>query len=119
MCVWLLSRKIPSAIGGLKRIRQYVPFKTLFLIYNSLIQSHFDYCDIVWNSCLNEELSFVKTAKQWNDLLTRRIYNLEIMTYKIYYGESTEYLHESYQKCSVLNIHQLRNSEIDVLIKYL
>ena len=38
------------------------------------------------------------------------------MMYKIYYGESTEYLHESYQKRSEVNIYQLRNSEIDVLI---
>ena len=44
----VLSREISSAIGGLKRIRRYVPFKTLFFIYNSLIQSHFDYCDVVW-----------------------------------------------------------------------
>ena len=53
----VLSKKISSAIGGLKRIRQYVPFQTLNLIYNSLVQSHFDYCDIVWHSGLNQELS--------------------------------------------------------------
>ena len=34
--------------------------------------------------------------------------------YKIYYGESTEYLHESNQQRSEVNIYQLRNGEIDV-----
>ena len=51
----------------------------------------------------------------WNDL-TRRIHNSAIMMYKICYGESTEYLHQSYQKRSEINIYQLRNGEIDVLI---
>lgn len=134
----VLSKKISSAIGGLKRVRQYVPFKILLVIYNSLIQSHFDYCDVVWNSGLNLELSSRLQKLQnraarvitqadyetssmeilrnlnWNDLLTRRIYNSAIMMYKILYGQSTDYLHECYQKRSETNIYQLRNSEVDV-----
>ena len=53
----VLAKKVSSAIGGLKRIRQYSPRKTLLLIYNSLIQAHFDYCDLVWHSGLNQEQS--------------------------------------------------------------
>ena len=53
----VLAKKVSSAIGSLKRIRQYAPRKTLLLMYNSLTQAHFDYCDIVWHSGLNQEQS--------------------------------------------------------------
>ena len=43
-------KKVSNSIGGLKRGRPYVPAKTLETIYKSLIQPHFDYCDIVWSN---------------------------------------------------------------------
>ena len=46
-----LSKKIASGIGALKRIRPFVPHKTLLFIYNSLVKPHFDYCNVVWGSC--------------------------------------------------------------------
>ena len=35
----------------------YAPRNTLLSIYNSFIQAHFNYCDIVWHSGLNQEQS--------------------------------------------------------------
>ena len=46
-----LSKKIASGIGALKRIRPFVPHKTLLFIYNSLVKPHFDYCNVIWGSC--------------------------------------------------------------------
>jgi hypothetical protein len=46
-----LSKKIASGIGALKRIRSFVPDTTLQLIFNSLVQPHFDYCCVVWDNC--------------------------------------------------------------------
>ena len=46
-----LSKKIASRIGAIKRIRDFVPTPTLHCIYNALIQSQFDYCNIVWGNC--------------------------------------------------------------------
>ena len=49
-----LSKKVASGIGALKRIRPYVPFTTMELIYNclvELVQPYFDYCSAVWDSC--------------------------------------------------------------------
>ena len=46
-----LSKKIASGIGANKRIRDFVPTPTLHCIYNALIQSQFDYCNIVWGNC--------------------------------------------------------------------
>ena len=46
-----LSKKIASGISAIKRIRLMVPYRTLFPIYNSLVQPHLDYCSSVWGSC--------------------------------------------------------------------
>ena len=46
-----ISKKIASGIGALKRIRYFVPSKTLQFILNSLIQSHFEYCSALWGNC--------------------------------------------------------------------
>ena len=46
-----LSKKVASGIGAIKRIRLFVPPPALHYIYNALIQSHFDYCNLVWGNC--------------------------------------------------------------------
>lgn len=51
-----MSKKVSSAIGGLRQIRDYVPLSTLISTYKAFIQPIFDYCDIVWGS-LNKEQS--------------------------------------------------------------
>ena len=42
-----LSEKIACAIGAIKRIRHLTPFNVLIKFYNSFIQPHFDYCNVV------------------------------------------------------------------------
>ena len=44
-----LCTKIAS--GAIKRVKPFVPQSTLLNIYNSLVQSHFDYCSLVWGNC--------------------------------------------------------------------
>ena len=51
-----ISKKIACAIGAIKRIRHLTPFNVLMKVYNSLIQPHFDYCNVVWGNC-NKGLS--------------------------------------------------------------
>ena len=46
-----VTKKVASGIGAIKRIRHLVPQETLQLIYQALIQPHFDYCNIVWGNC--------------------------------------------------------------------
>ena len=48
-----LSKKVTSGIGTIKRIRPFVPPSTLhyIYIYNTLVQSHFDYCNLVRGNC--------------------------------------------------------------------
>ena len=46
-----ISKKISSGIGSIKRICRCVPPATLHNIYHGLVQSHFDYCSVVWGNC--------------------------------------------------------------------
>ena len=41
--------KVSKVLGVLRRLKPLLPRSTLVLIYNSLIQPHFDYCSIVWD----------------------------------------------------------------------
>ena len=45
-----LCKKIASAIGLIKRVKPFVPQSTLLNIYNSLVQSNFDYCSLIWSN---------------------------------------------------------------------
>ena len=46
-----LTKKVASGIGATKRIRHFVPQATLHLIYQALIQPHFDSLYVVWGNC--------------------------------------------------------------------
>ena len=41
--------KISSGIGAIKKAKEFVDRNTLVLIYNALVQPHFDYCCKVWD----------------------------------------------------------------------
>ena len=45
------SKKIAAAIGALKCIRPFISTASATLIYQALIQPHFDYCSLVWDGC--------------------------------------------------------------------
>ena len=46
-----LSEKIASAIGVIQRVKPFGPQSTLLNKYNSPVQTHFDYCSLVWGNC--------------------------------------------------------------------
>ena len=39
--------KVSKVIGVLRRLKSLLPLSALVLIYNSLIQPHFDYCSVI------------------------------------------------------------------------
>ena len=45
-----LCSKVNRSISGLKQARDYVPLDFLIIIYKSLIQPVFDYCNVVWDN---------------------------------------------------------------------
>ena len=46
-----LSKKIASGIGAIKSNRGVAPLPALHCVYNVLIQSQFDYCNVAWDNC--------------------------------------------------------------------
>ena len=51
--IYKLSKKIASGIEATKRIRPFIPPPTLHCLYNAFIQSHYDYCNLVWGNWQN------------------------------------------------------------------
>ncbi len=48
--IYAIIPKISSQIGILRSPRKIVPIETLKLLYNAILQPHFDYSDIVYDS---------------------------------------------------------------------
>ena len=42
-----ISKKVASGISAIKRMRYFLPLEILLNVYNSLVQPHFDYCNVV------------------------------------------------------------------------
>ena len=130
-----LTKKIASGIGAMKRIRRLAPQATLHLIYQSLIQSQFDYCSIVWGNCgitlqnklqkLQNRAARVLTFSDydadadrllrilgWRKLIRQQQITRAIMIYKSLHGLAPEYLNSKFQlKAPAYN---LRNHENQV-----
>ena len=51
-----VRKKACNSIRNLHRVNQLIPLKHRILLYNSLVASHYNYCDTVWSGCgvLNE-----------------------------------------------------------------
>ena len=46
-----ISKKVASGISAIKHITYFLPIDILLNVYNSLVQPHFDYCNVVWRNC--------------------------------------------------------------------
>ncbi len=101
-----VCHKISAGIGSIKRIKPYVPHKTLHDVYKTLIQPHFDYCSPLWDNCglgLQDKLqkfqnraarvitgadydvrsSEVRNKLGWETLARRRELNKLVLMYKV------------------------------------
>ena len=61
-----ITKNISSGIGSIKRISHCVTPATLYTIYHGLVQSHFDYCSVVWGNCaktLSDKLQRLQNLK--------------------------------------------------------
>ena len=130
-----ISKKISSGIGSIKRISHCVPPATLQNIYHGLVQSHFDYCSVVWGNCtktLSDKLqklqnravrvlthpSYDGDANQlitelgWDNLEIRRQKLKAEMVYKPLNGLTPNYLSSKFiQRSDVITSYNLRDSE--------
>ena len=130
-----ISKKNSSGIGSIKRISHCVPSATLQNIYYGLVQSHFDYCSVVWGNCtktLSDKLqklqnravrvlthsSYDADANQlitdlgWDNLEIRRKKLKAEMVYKSLNGLTPNYLSSKFiQRSDVITSYNLRDSE--------
>ena len=44
-----VCKKVSSGIGVIKKIKPFIPSRSLINIYQSIVEPYFDYCSIVWN----------------------------------------------------------------------
>ena len=83
-----ISKKVSSGIGGLRQIRNFIPMETADLIYNSLIQPWFDYCDVVWD---NLPATFAERLQKLQNRAARVITrdNFEVRSSSIFQKKKT------------------------------
>ena len=128
-----ISKKIASSISAIKRIRYFLPFKILLNLYNSLVQPHFDYCNVVWGNCsknLSSELQKLqnRTARvltfsnydcstselfqnlKWSKLVHQRAVSKAIMMHSIVNNTAPENLTGFVRRCD-LTSYNLRENE--------
>ena len=136
-----VCHKISAGIGAMKRIKPYVPHKTLQDVYKTLIQPHFDYCSPLWDNCglgLQDKLqkfqnraarvitgadydvrsSEVLNSLGWKKLANRRALNKLVFIYKVLENHTAPNLKDLFSRRNVSqNSYELRNSETDLSIK--
>ena len=135
-----LCKKIASAIGAIKRVKPFVPQSTLLSIYNSLVQSHFDYCSLVWGNCgktsssklqkLQNRAARVITSSSydvdvdslfhklsWKELHSQRQIQKALMVFKSLNGLVPEYLTSKFVTRNVSN-YALRDSANKLVVPF-
>ena len=110
-----LSKKVDSSIGALKCVRPFIPLNTAIKIYKGLMEPHFDYCSVVWDSLcqvLSKKLqklqnraarvitkssydtnsSYLLTSLGWDKLSIRRAKQKANLMYKCVNKHAPHYL---------------------------
>ena len=117
-----LCKKIASAIGVIKRVKPFVPQSTLLnIMYNSLVQSHFHYCSLIWGNCgktlsnklqklqnrtaqvitssnFDVDVDFLFHKLSWKDLKSQHQNQNALMVFKSLNGLVSEYLESKFIK---------------------
>ena len=129
-----ICKKIASGLGAIKRIRHLIPFNILINVYDSQVQSHFNYCSVVWGnsgSGLSEKLQKLQNpaarilmcanydsnidelfrALGWRKLKYQRLESVTVMMHKSLYGMTPEYLSSRFVFRNDVASYRLRNTE--------
>ena len=134
-----ISRKIASGISVIKRIRYFLPFEILLNVYNSLVQPHFDYCNVVWGNCSKNPSSKLQKLQnhaarvltfsnydsstselfknlKWSKLVHKRAVSKAIMMHSFVNNTAPEYLtSRSVRRCD-LTSYNLKENEYKLAV---
>ena len=135
-----ICRKICSGIGVIRRIKPFVPLRSLRMLYKALIQPYFDYCSPLWDTCgkvLKDKLQVVQNraariltgarfdtnsadvleSLQWTTLDVRRDRLKSVLLYKILNEQSAPSLRQAFVKNKDLNRdYDLRSNDNDLAL---
>ncbi len=127
-----MCSKISKKLGLLKRLKRCVPDHTLKMLFNSLVQPHFDYIDIVWGTAADIHVNaiyrmqkraariltgakrFTRTKtllKQlgWLSVRERIMFHRAVLTFKAIHGKTPNYISS---KCiQVTNRYHTRSAQ--------
>ena len=128
---WTREYHISSIVSMVsKALGALLSRSTLVLIYNSLIQPHFDYCSIIWDNLgkgLGQKLQRLQnraarittesdynvrspdilTLISWTNLETRRTHQFKTFMYKTVNGMFPNYLSKKFSPMSTVDEHNL------------
>ena len=131
--------KIKRSIGVLKRTRSYLPKSSLITLYQTLIETHLRYCNVIWRQCVetlkdklqalqNRVLRTVASQKfehadhsrllvEYGWLSVRNLIKMDmgICRYKILNGQAPEEFKHIFQSVSSMHKYQTRSSQNDNL----
>ena len=134
-----ISEKIASGISAIKRTRYFLPFEILLNIYNSLVQPHFDYCNVVWGNCsknLSSKLQKLQSRAariltfsnydcstselfqnlKWSKLVHQHVVRKAIMMHSIVNNTAPEYLTSHFVRRCDLTSYNLRENEYKLAV---
>ena len=132
-----VRKKALSGMHVIRKVKNIIPQSTRNLLYNTIVSSHFDYCDVVWGNCgvtLQEKLQKLQNRSariirnvdwsvpssvnlkelNWISLNAKRRQHDAIMMYKIINNHVPQYLTN---KFNIVNSgYALRRSNMSVSI---
>ena len=138
--VWPQKAQLCSGIGAIRRIKPFVPLRSLKMLYKALIQPYFDYCSPLWDTCgkvhkdklqvlQNRAARVITGARfdvnsanvledlQWSTLDVRRHRLKSVLMYKILNEQSAPSLREKFIKIKDLNReYNLRSNDTDLAL---
>ena len=128
-----MASKIASKIGILRKLKRTIPHDTLLQVYNSMVSPHFDYGDIVYDSCTQEKCNKLQSLQNravrlltgsgprehrdtmfkklnWMTLKNRRIEHKCVLLYKSLHNMAPQYLTNQFHSNSQCHAYNTRNS---------
>ena len=134
-----ISSIISKRIGVIRRVKFYLPFKTLNMLANALVFPHFDYCSAVWTNFNMEHLNSLQilqnklarillsadirtpidhlmSSLNWHKLDKRWQNQLLLLIFKCLVHEAPSYLSCQFTYTSSVHSHKTRNQASNGLV---
>jgi hypothetical protein len=128
----LITNKISSRLGMLRKARKILPRKTYITLYNAMIFPLFDYSSSIWDSCGETNFDFLDKLQRraasiiegsrirqchinltfsWPSLQSRRVYQICLQVFKCLSGLAPAYLLHEFIFANEIHANNTRNRD--------